>query len=360
MTALPLLCFALAAHQDAPLVHSTFAGGEDGWIAAQPAGSGAMVSAVHDSGHLKIGTGSLRLGYTVGQGQIAAAALPISDGAAAKLASIAFWVRADQDTPMVLALQEKGGGRYTATFATAKDRWQEVVLHPRDFVLNEGAGDPVDPDGRLDPETIESVSILDLDQMVFQDAKMAGVLGVKAGTRAVYLSDFKITDGPPDSAAEGPEFVFDAYAGPQVNWGVMNAAPSLVTEPPLNARALRLDYNLPSSKAAAAFKRIRKGALAGKSSLSIRLAAKSACQVVVQLEEAGGGKYDATLSVLATEEGIDRTIPFSELKAAEDSKDPHGKLVPGQVTQVTVIDVTAMTDAPGRNTLWIGRIAAKP
>lgn len=360
MTLLPLLCLALAAHQDAPPVHSTFASGEDGWIAVQPSGSGGTVSAVHDPAHLKVGTGSLRLGYTVGKGQIAAAALPLSDGAAAKMASLGFWVRADQDTPLVLVLQEKGGGRYTATFTTAKDRWQEVALSTQDFVLSDGAGDPADPDGHLDPETIESVSILDFDQMIFQDAAAAGVLGVTAGARAVYLSDFKITDTPAKGPATGTKYVLDSFATPQANWAVLNASSSLVTEPLLNARALRLDYNLPSAKAAAAFKRIHKGALAGKSSLSVRLAAKAACQVLVQLEESGGGKYNATLSVPAAPEGVDRSIPLSEFKAAEDSKDANGKLDPELVTQVTLIDITAMVDAPGRNTLWIGKIVAKP
>jgi hypothetical protein len=356
MTILPLLCLALATRQDAPILQSTFAGGEDGWTVVQIAGTGAKATAVHDAEHLKVGTGSLKVDYTVGPNQMAAAVLPIAEGAAAKMASIHFWVRPDANAPLLLTLVEKGGAEYNCPFTAAKGKWQEVALSSSDFLLNVDAGRPADPDGKLDMDQINAVSLVDMEQFLGQNATVAGILGVQPGARALYLSDFQLS-AKPLPAAESASLI-DGFARPQPNWAVVNATASLVNEAPLNARALRLDYNLVSGKAAGAFHRLRLGQLVGKRTIDFRVAAASACHLLVQLEEKSGGKYNATVEVPGGSAAVDRSVDLSEMAAAEDSKDDNGKLDLDQVKQMTILDITALIDAPGRNTLWIGPVSA--
>ena len=359
---LPLLSLALMAAQDAPLIRSTFTSNADGWIAVQPVGSGGKVSVVHEDADLKVGTGSLLLSYPVGPGQIAGAALPVADGAASKMASIHFWVRSAADTPLAITLQEKSGGQYVAMFTAPKGKWQEVELGVQDFTPSTDPGTPADPNGKLDPDLVESITVLDLAQFLAQVPAMSSLLGVQAGDRSLLLSDFKVTTKPLAEAntATEAEYLLDRFVRPQPAWAALNGTARIVSEAPLGAPALRMDYNLASDKAAAVFKRLKPGALAGKATLSLRLASTHDCKLVVQLEEKGGGKYNANLAIPAGSKATDLTVSIPTMTPDPQAKDPNGKLDLDQVGQITLVDVTALTEAPGMNTLWIGKVSAKP
>ncbi|RYG26652.1 hypothetical protein EON82_02495 [bacterium] len=359
MTLLPLFCLAVAAAQGEPLIRSTFAAGEDGWTAAQLVGTGGKVSVVRDPDHLKVGTGSLRLDYSVKVGEMSAASLPVADGALAKMGSIHFWVRPDQNSPLIVNLQEKNGAQYSCSISAAKGVWQEVEMGIQDFLPSLDPGSVPDPNGRLNADEIVSISFFDLNQFLGQVEALAGLLGVQQGPRAVYLSDFLVTTKPmPDATAAG-EYVIDAFDRPHPAWTVLNATPGIVSEAPLNARALRIDYNLPSGKAAGAFKPLRLGALVAKKTLAFRAATANACQLVVQLEEKGGGKYNYAFRMPGGSTPVDQNVVLSEMKPADDSKDDNDKLDLEEVKQITFIDLTALLEAPGKNTLWIGRVVAK-
>jgi len=354
----PILGFALATTQDAPLIRSTFANGEDGWVVAQAQGTGGKVAAVHEPANLKVGAGSLNLTYPIAQGQMAGATLPIAEGVAAKMASLHFWVRSDSNTPLTVSLQEKGGGQYVAMITVPKDKWQEVELSARDFVPN---GDAPDTNGKLDLDKIETVSLFDLSQFLAQAPPIALLVGLKNGTRSLLLSDFQITTKPlPDAAtATDSEYLFDTFTRPQASWTVFNANGAILEAAPLFSRALRLDYNLPYGEAIAAAKRLKPGVLTGKKTLNLHLASTHACQLLVQLEEKTGGKYNAMLSLPASVNPIDKTIDIATMTPDEQTKDPNGKLDLDQIQQLTVIDLTAVTQAPGANVLWIGKVTAK-
>lgn len=360
MTLLPFL-FALATTQDAPLVHSTFAKDEDGWIVALPLGMGGKVSVVRDPERVKVGTGSLLLSYAVAEGQLSGAARTIAAGAAAKMASIHFWIRPDQNTPLVLTLQEKGGSQFATMFSAVKGKWQEVELGLQDFVPSPNASAPDEANPRLDGDQIEQVSILDLDQVLSFNPVVAAFLGIEKGPRAFALSDFQITTRPTadNDATTGKEYLVDAYARPQPAWLVMNAAASVVSEAPLGTRALRLDTTLAKGKAAGAAKPLKPGVLFAKKYLDLRLASTTERTLLVQLEENGGGKYNTTFTVPGGSVATDRSIPLASMTPADDSKDSNAALDLDEVKQVLIVDVTAVTGTAGANTLWIGKVAAK-
>ena len=359
---LPLFSLALAAAQEAPAVRSTFEKDESGWIAVQALGTGGKVAAVHERESLKIGAGSLRLDYTVGQGQIAGAALPIVVGTVAKMESLHFWIRTPEDVPLTVTVQEKDGGQYLAMFTSPKDRWQEVEIGVRDFTPSTDANAPVDPNGRLDPAQIESITVLDLAQFIAQAPPLAALLGVKTGFRSVLLSDFQVTTKslPDASLASDAAYLFDTYVRPQPGWAALNATARIVSEAPLDAPSLRLETNLASDKAAGAFRRIRPGSLVGKKTLKVRLASLHDAKLIVQVEERGGAKYNATLSIPGGSKAVERTVHFSDMAPDAQSKDENGKLDLDPVVQINLVDVTAITEAPGMNTLWVGEIKATP
>lgn len=359
MTLLPFLFLAVAIPQDAPLIRSAFVGSEEGWNTTRILGTGGKLAVVHDAEHLKVGIGSLKFEYAVKPGEMTGATLPVASGVVAKMGSIHFWVRPDQNTPLVVSLVEGGGAQYTCMVSAAKGKWQEVELGVEDFVQSQDAGALADVNDRLDLDGIAAITVVDLDQFLGQNQPIAELLGVQQGTRTLYLSDFKVTTKPLPSTVTGGEYVIDAFARPQPTWAVLNAASSIVNEAPLSTRALRMDYNLPSGKATGAIKSLRLGSLVGKKSLAFRLATANAAQLVVQVEEKGGGKYNFAQKMPGGSAVVDRSVEFSDFTPAEDSKDDNNKLDLDQVKQITIIDLTALLDAPGRNTLWVGRIAAR-
>ncbi len=360
---MPLLPFllALATSQDVPLVHSTFAKDEDGWTLTQSLGTGGKLTAVHDEAHVKVGTGSLLLDYAVADGQITGLSRPLAPGAAAKMASIRFWVRAGSNAPLVLALQQKSGAQFTAMFSATKGKWQEVELGVQDFVPSANAAAPDEPT-RLDREGVESVSILDLDQVLGLTPTLAAFLGIEKGPRTLLLADFQIATRPlPDNdATVGKEYLLDAYARPQPAWLGLNATLGVEAEGPLSARALRLETNLPKGKAAGAAKPLRPGVLLDKKTLDLRLASTTEQTLLVQLEEIGGGKYNAMLTVPAGSVPTDRSVPLASMTPADDSNDANESLDLGEVKQLLIVDISALTGPGGvANTLWIGKVAAK-
>ena len=66
-------------------------------------------------------------------------------------------MKADHDTSLGVVLSEKkpGGGDYATMFWAPKNVWQRVDLALSDFVTNDGPTDPVDSDGKLDPDQVE-------------------------------------------------------------------------------------------------------------------------------------------------------------------------------------------------------------
>src|SRR5579872_5690330 len=84
----------------------------------------------------------------------------------ARMRSIRFSIKSDHDTAFAVMLSEKkpGGGNYAAWFWTPANVRQQVELTPADFTITDGAGDPVDADGKLDLDQVEGIGVFDLAQ----------------------------------------------------------------------------------------------------------------------------------------------------------------------------------------------------
>lgn len=341
----------------APLLRHTFEDDTAGWMVF---GQGGKVSVTREAARVKEGKGALQFDYAIGKGQIAALLLPTPDGALAKAKSFRFWIKADQTTPLVVMLQEQGGGRYVSLFTVPKDQWQRVELSPADFSLSDGPGDPKDPDNRLDLDQVSAVGIADMGAFFAQanDAALADLLNVKTGPHVLALDELVVSEEalPESGGPAAGEVSLDRFARPQVSWiGVGGVRLSGAAGGA--AGGLQAEYHQAPGKIAGFAKRVPHGTLAGAERLLFEATSAKPARLVVQLEEAGGGKYNTTVEVPGGSALQKLSLKPAEFTEAEDSKDSNGHLDLDQVNQVLFLDASGLLDmADEDNTLRISSL----
>lgn len=345
-----------------PLLQHTFEQDEETWM---PLGDNAKLSIARMEGQAKQGKGALQFTYSIKKGEFNALLLPVMGDTLKKAQSFRFWVWADHATPLVLALQERGSGRYLNVFSVPARTWQQVILSPSDFVLSEDANDPKDSNNKLDLDQIEGIGLIDFGQFFAQaeGEMIAKLFSIKTGEHTMLLDNFVVSEEPVSSpsSAEG-EVSLDAFARPQVGW-LATGGVALSSSPgkPLDGRGMQAAYRTGREALSGLLKRIPRGALAGKSRLAFDVAAEKAARLVVQLEEVGGGKYNTIVEVPADKTVKKVTVAFDLFQAADDSKDSNNKLDLEKVNQIVVIDATGLLDGTEQaNTLWIGSLRAVP
>ena len=227
------------------LLVTAFDAGIDGWVAF---GDGSKVSSTHEASKIKFGKGSLAFEYALEKGKIGGMILPVEGGKLAKMKSLRFWVRADHTLPLVVALQEKDGGRYTVTFTAPADQWQQVELAPEDFALASDKTDPKDPDGKLDLDKVENIGIMDMGVMFAQsdDATVAKLFNAPKGVHTLLLNEFvaRSDAAPTTAAADKKTAAMDGLSHPQLGWfGLGGAEIRSATGKPLDGKSLKATYH---------------------------------------------------------------------------------------------------------------------
>jgi len=368
MNTLLLACCAsmlagVTIRQEPPLLEFTFANGEQGWMVFQPQGDKAKVGLIHDPAHIKVGSASLKYTYSVTSGEISVASVPVMPGVVANMKSLDFWALADHATGLVVTLQEKDGGRFTAIAALPKEKWQEVTLGVSDFNLSTGENDPKDANGKLDTEKIEAIGLVDMNQFLFQNPGLATVANITEGPRQLCLSGFKVMKNMvPDSVVTTDMVTkLDTFARPQPTWmGLGVASLDLATGGTLNEKSLKVDYHIGTGKVCGVVHPFPSGALAGGKTLSIRWATAKPTSYLLQLEEDGGAKYNRTLPSAGGSQLNENTFSLSSLTLSEDSKDANGQLDIGKVHQITLLDLSGLSGTADQdNTLWVGSLSVK-
>ena len=342
----------------APLVHTTFEDEDGGWV---PIGATAKAALTHDPTHLKAGKGAMQFDYAVKKGEINALALPVAPGVIAGAGSIHFWVHSDYPTSMALVLQERGGGRYVSIFSAPGDKWQEVAVSPSDMILAEEPNDPQDPDGKLDLDQVESVSMADLDQLFMQaeGTPLTALFSVRPGQHTLYLHDFTVSPEPPAGGSPQVGSSIDTFDRPQLSWiGVGDVGVVRSTGKPLSAGGLQANYRQSTGKVIGLVRAVTPKAFAGKSALVLTAASDQKATLVVQVEERDGGKYNTTIDVPGGKESKEFRLAFADFKPANDSHDANDKLDLDQIKQLIIIDSAGLVGTPDQdNTLWIGPVS---
>ena len=349
--------------QESPLLHNTFDRGVEGWAAMQVAGAGAKVEAIYDKAHLKVGTGSLDYSYKVGVGEVSVAALTVGAGKLAKMNSLHFWVQGDHTTTLMVTLQEKDGGRYGAIVRVPKNQWQEVQLSLSDFVPATEADAPKDPDGKLDADQIESIAVIDAESFIAQNQTFSDILGVSSGARNLYLSDVQFSETKVGNAyTSGSEgYRIDTLGRPQQSWiGFGIGEMSVVKDSPFVGKWLKLEYHISGGHVAGVGHSIKADEMVGKKNLVFEAGCTRACQMIVQLEQINGAKFNATIDLPGKAESKAYSIPLSSMTISDDSPDKKAKFDPSQLKQIVLLDISGFTSgADGDTTLYLTPITVK-
>jgi len=195
--ALVTLCLAAAgavAQTPSDVVfRQQFQADTEGWVAI---GDGATVSVEPAEPGAGDTSGKLIFSYERAAGKHAGAILRAPDGFD-RARTLRLRLRSDRPTAFALLLSEKkpGGGNYAAWFSVPGAAMQTIELSPADFTVTDGAGDPVDSDGKLDLDAVEGIGLFDLSQFLPNNE------GLERNT--VAIEEFEILSTPPGSAYTG-------------------------------------------------------------------------------------------------------------------------------------------------------------
>jgi hypothetical protein len=342
----------------AAILRNTFEESEDGWVAM---GTSGKTSITHDPAFVKEGKGALKFDYTINKGEMSIAILPRPTGFE-KAKSFRFAVHTDSATTMAFALQEAGGGRYVVMFSVPKGKWQQVEIAASDLTLSEDANDPKDANNKLDLDQVEGVAIADIAQFFASgNEDIAKLFNFQKGPHTFYLDDFVITEealtAPVPAAGE---YVVESFARPQLNWVVVgDARVSAFIGKPLDGRSMQADYHTAPGRFFGFMRRFERGKLAGKERLQFTAASVKPVRLMVQVEEKGGGKYNAMVEVPGDKAVREVSVKLTDLSPADDSNDTNGKLDLDQVYMVSILEITGPTDmVEFDNTLWINNVRA--
>jgi hypothetical protein len=178
---------ATAQQSSEVLLRQTFETDTAGWAALGPG------AAVHAANH------ALSLTYEPRPKQIAAALLP-APPAFDHFQRLRFRAKTDYDTALGVILSERApGGWYVASFWPPANTWQEIELTPADFIVNDGPGDPVDPDGKLDTDSLQGIRIFDLAKFfgaLPDNPEFPVVINRPSGSHTILLEDFRVLSSP--------------------------------------------------------------------------------------------------------------------------------------------------------------------
>ena len=345
----------------------TFDASPEGWFAY---GRGARVRVTTDSQHVKRGAGALELEYDAGPGQAGSAVVLVADGSLAGLQGLRFWIKTDEDTAAAVVLSEKrpNGGDYSAWFWSPKQQWQQIDLVPGDFALNEGATDAKDANGQLDVAEVQGIGFIDLGQFfgsLSTDRAFPLFLKITTGTHYIHVDDFEVVRDQTASGARNPR-IGDPSRG-FVSWVTLGGAALSLSKPgnPLGQSGYEVTYDQTPSKSVAIVHGLSNLDLGGTAQLTFDAASLKPATFTVYLEERNPGndvgpRYTATVEVAGGSTPSRKTLAISNfVHDPSGPTDPDGRLTPGRLRSISLIDVTGATlSGPQKNTLWISSIDA--
>lgn len=330
-----------------PILQQSFITTEEGWLGLGDIAKVSRVAAPRNA---------IEFGYTVDKRNLNLLVRPFEPGALAGAQRLRFVVKADTETALAIIVEEKGGGRWSAVASLPKETWQTIELAASDFTLGHDAGDPADPNGKLDLDKITGVSLLDLHQFFVraESPALQMFVPVTPGPRTLWLSEFLV------DAKVLPTNTLDGLTRPQLGWmGVAGLTLKRATAgSPLPLPALEATYAVSPTKVGGMLRALPTGALTGKTSLTFTAAVLKSTTLLVQLEDELGGKSNATIEIPGVRVPKKISLPFTDFKRSDDSK--RDKLDLSRVKQVLILDISGLTESVEQsNTLWLANLEAK-
>ena len=356
---------ALAQCQPQSIVRHTFEGDTEGWMVMGSNGS------VKVSADAKSGKGALQFSYSLDGKGFSTAILPAGAGRLADMRRIRFWVKADHDTALAIVLAEKkpGGGDYSNLVWAPANVWQHIDLSLTEFVSNDGPNDAVDPDGKLDPDQVEGIGIVDFSTFFNQMPEaMPMVVTRKSGMHHLLIDDFEVLDGAAAETKPKPETAlidsFDRGFSQWITFGGMSLTLS-PSDNPIGGPALAASLKAVEGKLAIMMRRTNSGEFTGMKRLAFDIAAEHEGTFAISIETmksgSGGGPGPRYNFMIYPPEGrkvFHVNVKLSDFEHDENSPDdPAGQIEASRIKSIAIGDISALTGGAAIDKkIWIGRV----
>lgn len=362
------LLAAIAAAAQSTVFKQTFETDTDQWMVMGTSGS------VKLSKDARSGAGALAFTYSLDGKGLAPAVLPTGQGRLAEMRRIRFWMKSDHDATFAVFLGEKkpGGGDYTASVWAPMNVWQQVNLGLPDFVASDGPNDPVDPDGKLDPDQVEGIGILDLSGFLNQmPAESPMVVARKTGQHTLLIDDFEVLGGggvPKSSPLVPSPLVIDAFDRGFLQWMTLGGMKLSLASPagnPIGAPALAAAIQGVDGKLTVMVRRVNGADIAGAKRLAFDIAAEHEGTFTLSIEtktpSSQGGQGPRYNFLIYPPEGrkvFRVNVSLADFEHdANSPEDPAGTLEASRIKSISIGDITALAGgAVADNRIWIGRM----
>jgi hypothetical protein len=321
-----------------------------------------------DGSELRTSGSTMVLSYDVAPKKLSGAVMGAPEGFE-RMRSIRFAIESDHDTAMAVLLSEKkpGGGNYAAWFWAPAHVRQQIELTPADFSVTDGAGDPVDADGKLDLDQVQGIGIFDLAQFFLampRNPALPIAANETPGRHTLTVEDFAVVAGADaPRAAAGKSVVLDGFDRTFLDWAALGGMKLQLSAEgnPLGAHAMQASYQPQPGQLGVLVRRIGDPALGKAKRLSFDIASEHEVTLVIALEmkkQGPGGGEGPRFSLPIYPPG-GKEVFHVDLDLA-DFKGPVGAFDPAQWRSLAILDASAAEGGAGEsNTIWIGKIEAR-
>jgi hypothetical protein len=262
-------------------------------------------------------------------------------------------------------------------FWAQKNVWQRVDLNLSDFGANDGPNDPADPNGKLDPEQVEALGIVDLAGFFNQlPAEAPMVVERTTGAHTLWIDDFEILSGdnpktekPGSAILPGGSVLIDAFDrgfSPWVTLGGMSVGISPGSDNPIGGPALMASIQPVEGKVVILTRRVNGADYTGCKRILFDIAAEHEGTFVVSIEvrkegaaSAEGPRYNFMIYPPEGRKVFRVNVSLADFDHDENSpEDSAGKLEAARIKTISIGDITSLTGgaAGAGNKIWIGRV----
>lgn len=259
-------------------------------------------------------------------------------------------MRTSAPTSLAIDLHEEGGARYQAFYRLAAGGWQVVDMSLSDFWLAENS---VDQDGRLDPDQVRTMMVMDLANLPGQ-AGMA--LGLKDGPqemdwRHIYLGPGAAT--PRGRVAADRAALDDFWREPLALLPI--GGPDLAVVDPGGRRELEVRYEFGGNRWAGFLLGVAHLPVERVAAVAFRAHAEPPVSLHIVLEQRDGAKFEATIRAPAGA-AQEILLPLRAFGCTAHGRGAGQALDMGEVRVLIIVADTFSTrlrrGQPGR--YWIG------
>lgn len=315
---------------------------------------------------VKSGKHALEFHYKVTPGSASVLSKRIAGGVLAEASALRFWERTSAATALIVALNERGGGRYNTTVYCPKDQYQQVCLKTSEFKLDD---DSKDANNQLDLGEVASIDITDA----------AGFLATFTQERidqerTLLLDGMEVVPKSNENAAgqEGKAVWSEDFRGGTILWIPVQVAfnplavkvfpeGSLSVVHPKergdDSTALEYTYFVTGNTVAGLFRGIRPLKAGSARSMWLVARSESDTTLMVNLKERDESEYHHKVAMNKSDGWKVIGLPLSEFTLSEDKTDENNQLDLDQLKELALVDMSMGIGNPGKNTLWIESIS---